>query len=202
MDSRDIALQSVAPTVMVPHFGDFTPLAQSGHRFLAAADGLWLEVRRPWLYLRRQLAAQDRVPMPYGRVQATLETVRIPASLVSQFVAAARERLPNEVAAWVIWQEATGDFALRLLTDIHASPGSVHFHRPALSAGEHLVLDLHSHANAPAYFSTQDDADDLGEVKFAGVVGNLDREAPDFALRLCAMGYFESVSISPDWEVA
>lgn len=50
MDPRDVALQSVAPVIMVPRYSDLEPLSQNGHRFLVADDGLWLEVYRPWLY--------------------------------------------------------------------------------------------------------------------------------------------------------
>ena len=56
MDARDIALQQSAPVVTVPRYGGFTPLTDNGHRFLVTGDGLWLEARRPWLYLRVPLA--------------------------------------------------------------------------------------------------------------------------------------------------
>ena len=52
MDARDVALQHSAPVVTVPRYGGFTPLVENGHRFLVTGDGLWLEARRPWMYLR------------------------------------------------------------------------------------------------------------------------------------------------------
>lgn len=42
MDPRDAALQALTPTVMVPRFGEFEPLAQPGHRFLAGRTGTGL----------------------------------------------------------------------------------------------------------------------------------------------------------------
>jgi hypothetical protein len=68
MDARDVALQQSAPVVTVPRYGGFAPLAGNGHRFLVTGDGLWLEARRPWLYLRVPLVSQKSVPMPYGWV--------------------------------------------------------------------------------------------------------------------------------------
>lgn len=194
MDSRDIALQSVTPTVMVPRYGDFEPLGSSGHRFLAAADGLWLEARRPWCYLRRPLAQQCAVAMPYGRVEAVFESISIPFDLVRGFIAAARKRLPNEAAAWIVWQQDTGQFSLRLLPEIEAGPGSIRFHRPVLVRGEHVVVDIHSHGTLPAFFSATDDRDDKGEVKFSCVVGNIDADEPSLCVRLCAIGYFEPIA--------
>lgn len=58
MDARDVALQHSAPVVTVPRYGGFTPLAENGHRFLVTGDGLWLEARRPWMYLRVPLVCQ------------------------------------------------------------------------------------------------------------------------------------------------
>jgi PRTRC genetic system protein A len=62
MDARDVALQQSAPVVTVPRYGGFTPLTENGHRFLVTGDGLWLEARRPWLYLRVPLVSQKASP--------------------------------------------------------------------------------------------------------------------------------------------
>jgi len=64
----DRTLQTVTPTVMVPRHEEFSSLATPGHRFLVAEDGLWIEIWRPWLYVRVPLATQDRVAMPYGKL--------------------------------------------------------------------------------------------------------------------------------------
>jgi PRTRC genetic system protein A len=51
LDVRDRLVQQHAPTIMVPTHSDLAPLTAAGHRYLAAADGLWLELRRPWLHM-------------------------------------------------------------------------------------------------------------------------------------------------------
>lgn len=190
-DPRDNALQAATPTVMVPRFGTFEPLTEPGHRFLATADGLWLELKRAWLYLCMPLACQYLVAMPYGRVEESIDLIfgSVPSALMEEFCGQAKDRLPNEHAAWITWNEVTGHIRLRALGEISAAPGHIHFNRPVLAEGEHLVLDVHSHGTLPAFFSATDNRDD-GEVKIAGVIGNLDTPHPTAEFRLCALGVF------------
>lgn len=190
MDARDAVLQLTCPTVMVPRFGRLEPMTDNGHRFLAAADGLWLEVVRPWLHVLQPLARQAKVAMPYGTLSPFVQMScgQIPKELLAQFVEYAHTRMPNECAAWITWSEG-GGFRLRLLDEINASRARVTVERPQLDDEEHLVVDLHSHGTFSAGFSTTDNIDDRGEVKIAGVVGNLDRETT-FAFRICALGLF------------
>jgi len=44
-------------------------------------------------------------------------------------------------------------------------------------------VDLHSHGHGAAYFSAEDDADDIG-INIAGVFGNLDLPKPTCRFRL------------------
>lgn len=190
-DPRDAFLQAHTPTVMVPRFGALDPLAASGHRFLAAADGLWLELRRPWLYVREHVAYAG-VAMPYGNVErVAMYAFGAPAlqSVIDAFKLDALRATPNETAGCGVWIEADQRLEYRPLVLIDASPGRVEYHRPTLADGEHLAVDLHSHGELGAYFSATDDEDDAGEVKLAVVLGNLDDEIT-MALRLCVLGLF------------
>lgn len=200
MNPIDLALQSVTPTVMVPKFGTFEPLLRAGHRFLVAADGLWLEVRRPWVYFRRRLAAQTEVAMPYGALQEdfSLSFGTVPRNLVLSFADYARTRCPLECAAWVVWNEHTKEFDLRTLAETSVGNEHVDVVRPKLDDGEHLVVDLHSHGRLPAFFSSEDDNDDKGEVKISGVVGNCDQDQLTVKFRFCANGLFIPLPFSMD----
>jgi len=51
------------------------------------------------------------------------------------------------------------------------------------------VLEIHSHHRFPAQFSPTDDADEQHLCVY-GVVGRLDQERPEVALRVGAYGYF------------
>lgn len=202
-DPRDALLQSHTPAVMVPRFGELAQLEQSGHRYLVAQDGLWLEVRRPWLRLRALLApiATQGLSLPYGRVSPDLgwggkefDTVYAWTGedlerLQALFLHDARRALPDEFAAWGIWNEESRRIEYRPLIASSASPGGIEFARPRLEPHEHLAIDLHSHGTMDAFFSGTDDEDDRGEVKMSVVAGRLDG-TPTFATRLCVLGLF------------
>jgi len=191
IDIRDRIILDHAPLVPMPRYGDLEELPVNRHRFIAGEDGLYLELRRPWAWVTAQIAPSD-MPLPYGFVpelydyqfdEAALEAV------LDLFTADARRALPDECAAWAVWNEHTGLLEYRPLIADEASPGGVTFHRPRLQPNEHLAVDMHSHGTLPAYFSETDDEDDRGEVKLSVVVGTLDKE-PSYASRLCALGFF------------
>jgi PRTRC genetic system protein A len=191
-----------APTVAVPKFAEFKELEGIGHRFLATAEGLFVEVRRPWLHLIQPVAPLNgqTVRPPYGaikpKVKLAFERLGALFPAVREFVKAARAAAPNEHAAWVVWNTITGDLQYRELKINNASPGSISYERPTLDAHESLVLDLHSHGTAAAFFSATDNNDDAGEVKISCVVGGLaDGKMPSIQFRLCALGMFLPLNV-------
>ncbi len=190
-DSRDALLQELVPTIMVPKYGVLQPLESAGRRFLAASDGLWLEVKTDWLHLTWPLAKQNKVAMPYGTLEKKAEFLygAFPVHLVREFLGYARETFPNECAAWFIWDSAQREFMYRPLRAIRTGVGHLKYERPNLSSNESLVCDMHSHGPEHAYFSRTDDRDDCGETKISGVVGEIGGEgAPSACFRLCAAG--------------
>ena len=197
MDPRDIALQSTMPTVMVPLFGTFEPLATPGNRILCAKDGIWIEARRPGIYARQPIALQDSVAMPYGAVTPALETgFANLGETIRQFVEYAKQSMPNEVAMALIWDESTGALTGQVLEPVSSSPGHITYLRPDLTEGQHVVVDIHSHGSAPAFFSRTDNKDDRGDLKIAIVVGNVDQPNPTVKARLCTLGRYLPLPIS------
>jgi hypothetical protein len=214
LDERDLFQQSLTPVVVVPKYSEIAPLSTPGHRYLVAEDGLWLEVRRAWLWARMPLAQTWGTSLPFGRLaepqtlpevtdgmevdardfmptlqaQYTFEAEDL-ERLQTLFVHDARASLPDEFAAWGVWDDKAGRLVYRPLVATEASPGGITFSRPRLEDHEHLAVDLHSHGALAAFFSSTDDDDDRGEVKLSVVVGTLDQE-PTFATRLCALGLF------------
>jgi PRTRC genetic system protein A len=194
MDQRDIFLQTTFPTVPVPRFGSIEELASNGHRFLVGSNGVALEVRRPWLYMRKiAMKNESGLALPYGRVSEVfdLRCGPIPRELLMEFARQAQAWGEIETAAWITWRESTRSFVFRRLCERTASAHAVVVDRPELDADEHLVVDLHSHGVSEAFFSQTDNEDDQGEVKFSVVVGCCNREWPeelDVAARLCVLG--------------
>src|SRR6185369_6724291 len=191
-DPRDAILQRQVPTVMVPVHGTLEPLQVNGHRFLAAADGVHIEVHRPWLHVVWP-AARSRIPLPYGPapdcgIAYPFDWKQL-MQLVDAFTGMARARLPNECGTWIAWSETEQTLRFVESAEIKAGPGRLDYRRPQTRPGEHLVCDLHSHGRLSAFFSATDDADDAGDVKFAAVVGNL-AGTIDLAMGLCLPGGF------------
>jgi len=192
MDARDIALQSVLPAVMVPRFTDLEELDTPGNRILMASNGVWLEVCRAWMYARILIAPALRVPVPYGIVSEAMRFgfVKLPKAMVAQFIEMARVRSPNECAAWIVWNQRTDAWKLLMLEETSVGPGHVNVNLPSLESDEYRVMDLHSHGLTHAFFSRTDNKDDKGDVKIAGVIGNLDQPEVTASFRLCANGVF------------
>lgn len=195
MDARDVALQGVLPTVMVSRFTVLKELDTPGNRILMASNGVWLEVCRAWLYARILIAPALRVPVPYGTVSEALRFGfgKLPRTMVAQFIEQARIRSPNECAAWIVWNQRTDAWKLMMLEEVSVGHGHVNVNLPTLERDEHMVLDLHSHGLTHAFFSRTDNKDDKGEVKIAGVIGNLNQPEVTASFRLCANGLFLSL---------
>ena len=176
---------------MVPRFGNLERLTENGHRFLAADTGLWLEVHRPWVHIIWPMALQFSVAMPYGTLEPSIQFAfdSLPLEMLTKFREDARKTLPNESAAWITWNDQTREFAYRPLAATSAGAAHLKLDRPALNDNEHLVIDIHSHARIPAFFSPEDNEDDDGEVKLSVVVGQLGSDQQsNTKLRLCANG--------------
>ncbi|WP_282509660.1 PRTRC system protein A [Burkholderia cepacia] len=197
-DDENIALDNAlfdsAPVATVPRHAEFAPLLDVGHRFLLAAEGLFVEIRRPWLHLIQQVVPIEgaRPRPPYGSIDAKIEFAfgRISAAEphLRRFATDAAGAAPNEHAAWIVWNETSKELVYREVEVTSSTPTAITINRPALADDESLAFDLHSHGTGPAGFSATDDADDAGEVKIAGVIGGVGTANPSVAFRLCALG--------------
>lgn len=202
LDPRDAILHAHTPAVMVPRFGELAPMEKSGHRYLVAEDGVWLEVKRPWLHARVPLRTEngfytcgmvDEHRLPFGPLEKLVRyliTAEDLADLQERFVADARRALPNEYAAWGVYDDLTGNIHYSPCIALEASADGIQYLRPMLGLNEHFAIDLHSHGNFDACFSPKDNLDDCGEVKLAIVAGSLGDKRPTWAVRLCLLGVF------------
>lgn len=191
----DIALYDSAPTVAVPKHAQFEPLKDIGHRFLTTAEGVFVEVRRPWLHVIQMLTKfPDGAPRPpYGlimpKIELTFGRLGVAIPIIQAFAEEARTAAPDEHAAWIVWDAEKQKLEYKALKIKNASPGAVSFERPVLEPHQSLAIDLHSHGHGQAFFSPTDDADDAGEVKIAGVLGGVgDGDTPSVVFRLCVLG--------------
>jgi PRTRC genetic system protein A len=189
-NDMDRVLLAHTPVEVVPKFGEFDPLQRNGHRFLVAADGMWLESKRAWGRVLWPMAKQSAVLMPFGRLEQSVELVfgkeLIPH--LATFADDAREADRDEVGGVVIWHEQTGSLRYERCESLHAGVGFLRARQPAVDEGEHIVVDLHSHGRLGAGFSGTDLKDTGSEMVLAGVVGRVDRAEPQIVLSLFACG--------------
>jgi PRTRC genetic system protein A len=193
MHNLDQIVLGQFPLYPMPRFGAHAPLQETGQRYVVGREGIKFEVRRPWLHAVVSLHDDPRTGLPYGDCPADeieLLCGPIPREYGQRFHRQAMAAMPCETAAWVVWHADRRVFEYIELDVLDASPDRVHFQRPQLREGTWLVMDFHSHGRHQAFFSPQDDADDAGEVKLAGVLGNLDTASPSMELRACLMGAF------------
>jgi PRTRC genetic system protein A len=205
-DPTDAAVLAAVPCYPVPPSGrspaiDAMRTARAGHGIVVGHDGVMLILRRPWLALDVPVAAPLANHLPYGSAgesRADLRCGLIPADIFDRILDHFRAALPNEAAAFVIWNEATAEFAIEYPAVDEATPSRLVYRTPALADDWHIVVDIHSHGRGAAFFSTTDDADDAHATKISMVVGLLERsEGPAIAARLCAGGMFLPMPRSP-----
>jgi PRTRC genetic system protein A len=199
MNNLDTMIQNLTPTVMVPKHEPLQYLSDHGHRFLMAADGVWMESKAPWGHVVFPVRIIPEVSFPYGKVDANMEintpNRKIPADLVRLFVDKARETPDKEVAAWVIYESNFKTMRLQMLEYNSASGSHIEYVCPDLADDESVMMDIHSHANHPAYFSPTDDTDDKGAFRIAVVVGNLNKPQVSVVARLCMYGMFYDLDV-------
>lgn len=167
----DIVQQQLVPTVMVPQKTSLDVLTTCGHRFLAACDGLWIEVRTPWLYLRTRLAHQDKFPMPYGAVEQVivLDFKEFPSEHILVFEQEMRNSKNLEIGAWITWSKSKGFHYYRLNVD-HKKNSNWRYEALVLPEGESLVFELLSCGTRKPVFETTDKAANSG-ITFMGAFG-------------------------------
>lgn len=205
-DPTAAALLAVVPCYPVPPHGRSPALdalrgAPAGHGLAVGSDGVMLTLRRPWLALDVPVTPPMAAYLPYGSVgepRADLRCGLIPREHLEEILDHFRAALPNEAAAFVLWNEATGQFAVNLPVIDEATPSRLVYRTPVLLPGWHMVCDIHSHGRGSAYFSVTDDVDDAHATKISLVFGRLDQpDGPVMASRLCAGGMFLAVPRSP-----
>jgi PRTRC genetic system protein A len=205
-DPTAAAVLATVPCYPVPPSGtspaiDALRAARAGQGLAIGNDGAMLILRRPWLALDAPISSRFVAYLPYGSAGAPKAELRcglIPHHHIAGILDHFRAALPNEAAAFVIWCEETGEFAVEFPVIDAATPSRLVYRTPALPHGWHVICDIHSHARGPAFFSATDDSDDAHATKIALVFGRLDHaDGPVMASRLCAAGMFLPMPRSP-----
>lgn len=194
----DHVIHANYPTIMAPRFSVLEPMRNTGERYVVTSRRLMFEVSRPWLHAIKAISEDFMKSTPYGEnlpESITLRCGAVPSELLGRFIEQARAAAPIETAAWIVWNQETKVFAYLPLAIKSATPAHVHFERPALPLGTHLVMDIHSHGHANAFFSKVDDADDADQLCMSVVVGRVNQPQPEMVARLSMLGVYKPVEL-------
>ena len=152
--------------------------------YVLAGDGLYLVAENRYLEVRVRVANAQVRGLPPIYPCSTLRAGQLSGELWEGIVATARlwSLYSREVLLAVTLEEPSG---YRLLLPEQAAGPERVFYRPP----SQVVLQIHSHRHYPARFSPTDDADEQGLCLY-GVLGRLDADRPEVALRVGAYGCF------------
>ena len=194
VDPRDAALLAACPCLTMPRFGAL-PEMPMGQRIVVARNGIFVQVRLPWLNCIVRIASLPSAPpLPYGEATERIEFAFgvIPVALLCEFIEHGRAGLPCEVAGGLIYRSSTNTLRLQVYEAIEAGPGGIQYRLPELAGDELIAVDLHTHGRLGAFWSRTDDADDQG-TKVSGVFGNLHLAEPTAKFRLVINGHFKDL---------
>jgi PRTRC genetic system protein A len=152
--------------------------------YLLAGDGVYVLAENQHLDVRVPVARCTVRGLAAVHAAWALKHGPVPVSIWNSLVA--------DATAWALAGHET------LLAVLHEPPFGYRLFRPPQVVGATrvvyrptaaTVLEVHSHHRMPAYFSRTDDADEQG-LRLYGVIGRLDTERPEVALRVGAYGYY------------
>lgn len=200
-DRRDAILFSQTPLVPMPRFGTLPALEIGRRRYVAAADGLYLQARSRALSITCRLA---EAATPFGPLEPCIQLAGglIPRAIFSEIVRHALAHSPNEWACLIHWSPDACRYEFSIPEVINCSRGHITY-RTDMIDQDLLVLDLHTHGRLPAFFSQADDqSDERHGCYFASVLGRCDSEGSlEATSRLVVDGTFISLPWHP-WEDA
>lgn len=124
---------------------------------------------------------------------------KVPKSLLCKVIKLFKEEATCERAVQIFYDLKSKKYEL-LLPKQKVTASSVEFERDVKKERElELMMDIHSHASFPAFFSVTDNRDEVG-IRLYMVIGNLDRPKHTFVFRAGLAGHFGVVTIEDIFE--
>lgn len=182
----DKVIRENFPLLAAPAQGDIQIADKAGVRYVVGKDGLWRAIDKSWLRAVTPVALSSTAVIPYGAMVQKIDFLcsMPPQTVWREFATLAKSKLPDEVAAAMVWDTLNDTWRLAERKSILANSAYVEYSEVELGEGEELVVDIHSHGHHPAGFSKIDDRDDFGSIKVSAVLGCVGSEAMEIAVRL------------------
>lgn len=155
--------------------------------YIFAGNGVFIQAKGPLLAATIRVApALIRGLAPLDEA-ITLSHGLVPTSLMELALLGFRSIKTTELYLAIVWEETgpggSGHYSLQRPFQ-EATPASVRYLPVA-----NTVVDMHSHGDLAAFFSSTDDADEQG-LKLYIVVGRVHRGPIELNLRVGVYGYF------------
>jgi PRTRC genetic system protein A len=152
--------------------------------YIVAGDGLFLAAENRFFAARVPVAPAKVRGLPPIYPAFTLWDGPLPTAIWEQIIALCRAwgEAGHEVVLTVVHEDGAG---YRLVMPNQVVSAVAVRYLPVAD----VVLEIHSHHRYPARFSPTDDADEQ-RLCLYGVLGRLDGDRPEVALRVGAYGYF------------
>jgi PRTRC genetic system protein A len=111
---------------------------------------------------------------------------KVPIELLDSVKTFFRELMVKKATAveamiWVLWSEEKGYYLF--VPNQTVSRASATYEWTGLPSDSIIVVDIHSHADFGAFFSSTDDKDDANSIRFSVVIGNNDKPTPSIKAR-------------------
>jgi PRTRC genetic system protein A len=98
-----------------------------------------------------------------------------------------------EAMIWVLWNEEKGYYLH--VPNQTVGKASANYDWSSLPVDSSVIVDIHSHADFGAFFSSTDDRDDSNAIRFSVVIGNNDKPTPTTKARFNYLGIKTEVDL-------
>ncbi|CAG0947428.1 hypothetical protein ANRL1_04100 [Anaerolineae bacterium] len=177
MKIRDAILAESLPLPPIP--------ADLAYQFVVAGNGLFIRAEDSRIEAMVPVALGAVHGLEFVETSARLKVPRVTPQFLWAIAKSARAHLPNEAIYQFSWED---DLWRCFMPQNTASPVGLDFEDRAGA-----VIDLHSHGTSSAFFSETDDGDEQG-LRFYAVVGQVDRDWPQIAVRVGVYGHTWNVT--------
>lgn len=168
------------------------PIKAAGYEYVVAANGLFIraEDSRMEAMVPVGMTAVELHGLEPARPYARLRLPRINGDWLNAILLDASARMPEEAmyqfthGAVNVRGNIDGGICWRCWSPRQDADGVRIYYYDIFST----VIDLHSHAGMPAFWSDTDDSDERG-LRFYAVIGRLDTDAPKIRCRVGVYGH-------------
>lgn len=179
---------------VVRDYGALPEIPDCLYAYLLAGNGVFLNAKRPGLEVLIPVSLARIVGLPALTPYVRLAQ-RIPKCLLLHALKLSLNQLPNEI---LFWFNSKQYWTMQVPRQI-ACPSSVIPMESLDEMGTSALVDLHSHALLPPFFSTADNKDEQG-FRIYAVIGQIDK-SPGIRVRVGVYGNYFDLPASTVFEM-